>query len=128
MTQLSTIESKPCYLDYAWGRDDDEDLPIRKKAVLPPQPPPVKLRLKIGPNHPWVAEIRGAGTTYRFDRKFITPSGDARGKEFRLEPGRIYEVCESNGSRYFTLVSGGGLTTFSQEEVESFYPRQVSKI
>lgn len=87
----------------------------------------------------WIAEIKGFGIKYRFDREFVQGNTDysksnSKGTRgvfiwYVLESGHIYEVKEplswSRIEQYFCRVSDEGeIVKISEKEVEAFCERE----
>lgn len=83
----------------------------------------------------WVAEIKGYGDIYKYDREFLPRKLDythangigSRGimAEYILESGRVYEVKQqlswNQSRRYFCLVSGfGDIVELDEDQVAQY--------
>ena len=72
----------------------------------------------------WVAEITGTHPKYKLNRDFLRPvardwsySGKTGTTSFILEIGKIYEVNEPWGDRYFAKIENGEVVRMEAEEV-----------
>jgi len=71
----------------------------------------------------WVAEITGTDPKYKFARTFLDPieedwsaSGETGWSYYKLENGKIYQVNEPYGGRYF--IEADGCDWYDIEETE----------
>jgi hypothetical protein len=105
------------------------------RSELEPEPVPlpgVKVTLRQASHvgsyaKPWVAYIRGAHSSYRFDRGFVSATTTERGGSwvYHLDDG-FYELCDRNSKgderRWFGRVVSGEIVEVGRAEVEATFP------
>jgi hypothetical protein len=81
----------------------------------------------------WAAEITDFDPKYGFKRGFINPvekdwsSSEKTGLTyFKLEKGKVYEVCEPSKGRWFVQVADGDYNEITKEDVKEYLEQKGS--